>query len=81
MEQVGIFDAKVHLSKLVARASRGEVIVITNNGHPVAKLSPVTPVVPLSVDDTINQLRDIRSRSKLSRDLTAEDLIRDGRRF
>jgi prevent-host-death family protein len=81
VEQVGIFDAKVHLSKLVARASRGEVIVITNNGQPMAKLTPIEHVALVPVDEAIKQLREIRSRSKLGRELSVEDLIRDGRRF
>jgi prevent-host-death family protein len=41
MESIGLFDAKTHLSELVARAERGEVVVITRHNKPVAKLVPV----------------------------------------
>ena len=42
MESVGLFEAKTHLSELVARAERGEEVVITRHNKPVAKLVPVT---------------------------------------
>ncbi len=34
-------EAKTKLSQLVGRAERGEEIVITRNGKPVVKLSPI----------------------------------------
>ncbi len=37
---VNIHDAKTQLSKLVARAERGEKIVIARAGKPVAELGP-----------------------------------------
>lgn len=42
METVGLFEAKTHLSELIARAERGEEVVITRHNKPVAKLVPVT---------------------------------------
>ena len=44
MESIGLFDAKTHLSELVARAERGEEVVITRHNKPVAKLVPVRRV-------------------------------------
>jgi len=41
LEQVNMHEAKTHLSKLVERVERGEEIVISRNGSPVAKLVPV----------------------------------------
>jgi prevent-host-death family protein len=38
---IGLFEAKTHLSELVARAERGEEVVITRHNKPVAKLVPV----------------------------------------
>ena len=37
---VGIFEAKTHLSELVARAEAGETVTITRHGRPVARLVP-----------------------------------------
>jgi prevent-host-death family protein len=44
METIGLFEAKTHLSELVARAEQGEEVIITRHNKPVAKLVPVTPV-------------------------------------
>lgn len=41
MESIGLFEAKTHLSELVARAERGEEVIITRHNRPVAKLVPV----------------------------------------
>jgi len=46
METIGLFEAKTHLSELVARAERGEEVVITRHNKPVAKLVPVGPLEP-----------------------------------
>jgi prevent-host-death family protein len=42
MESVNIYEAKTHLSRLVARAEAGEETVVTRNGRPVARLVPLT---------------------------------------
>ena len=41
MESIGLFEVKTHLSELVARAERGEEVVITRHNKPVAKLVPI----------------------------------------
>lgn len=41
MNTVGLFEAKTHLSELIARAERGEEVIITRHNKPVAKLVPV----------------------------------------
>ena len=38
MKQVNVHEAKTHLSRLLARAEKGEEIVIARAGKPVAKL-------------------------------------------
>lgn len=40
-EQVNIYEAKTHLSKLVERVEAGEEIVIARNGRAAAKLVPI----------------------------------------
>jgi prevent-host-death family protein len=44
METIGLFEAKTHLSELVARAEQGEEVIITRHNKPVAKLVRVTPI-------------------------------------
>ncbi|MGA2205250.1 MAG: type II toxin-antitoxin system Phd/YefM family antitoxin [Terracidiphilus sp.] len=41
---VNIFAAKTNLSKLVARAEKGEDIIIARAGKPVARLTQLEPV-------------------------------------
>lgn len=49
MESVGLFEAKTHLSELIARAERGEEVIITRHNRPVAKLVPISEVSPALV--------------------------------
>jgi prevent-host-death family protein len=39
-KEVGLFDAKTHLSALVNRVAHGEEITITKHGVPVTRLIP-----------------------------------------
>jgi len=41
MIEVGIHEAKTHLSKLIRRVAAGEEIIIARAGKPVARLLPV----------------------------------------
>jgi prevent-host-death family protein len=38
---VNILEAKTHLSKLVARAEKGEEIIVARAGKPVARIIPL----------------------------------------
>ncbi|MEO1016979.1 MAG: type II toxin-antitoxin system prevent-host-death family antitoxin [Pseudomonadota bacterium] len=40
MISVGAFEAKTHLSSLLEKVERGEEIVITRHGKPIARLIP-----------------------------------------
>ena len=37
MEHVSVYDVKTHLSRLLDAVEAGEEVVITRNGHPVAR--------------------------------------------
>jgi prevent-host-death family protein len=56
MTEIGSFDAKNKFSELLAKAERGEEIVITRRGRPVAKL------VPLEAGHDIGQARAAMKR-------------------
>jgi prevent-host-death family protein len=43
MREIGAFEAKNRLGALLDLAEKGEEIVITRRGKPVAKLVPATP--------------------------------------
>ena len=42
-EPVNIHEAKTHFSKLVAAVERGETVIISRYGKPVAKMRPYVP--------------------------------------
>jgi prevent-host-death family protein len=42
MQEIGAFEAKNTLGTLLDRVGRGEVIVITRHGKPVARLAPIS---------------------------------------
>jgi prevent-host-death family protein len=43
--QFNIHDAKTNLSRLIERVERGEEVIISRAGRPVAKLVPLTRAV------------------------------------
>lgn len=76
----GAFEAKTQLSRLLELALRGERIIITRRGIPVAQL---TAVDGRNVQDThkaIEELKAIRGRSKPGSE-SIRSLIEEGRRF
>ncbi|MEM7790388.1 MAG: type II toxin-antitoxin system Phd/YefM family antitoxin, partial [Verrucomicrobiota bacterium] len=43
MHTTNIHEAKTHLSSLLEQVARGQEVIISNRGTPVAKLIPYTP--------------------------------------
>jgi prevent-host-death family protein len=79
MRQVGVYDAKTHLARLLDEVERGETVTITRHGRPVARLVPLNPN-RRSVQEAIEELREFRKRHPL-RGLKIKDLIEEGRRY
>ncbi len=61
MESVGLFEAKTHLSELIARAERGEEVIITRHNKPVAKLVPINEVSPELVARRLRILDELQT--------------------
>ena len=66
MSTVGAYEAKTHLSKLLDRVAKGERIVITRHGHPVAVLSPPDQPPRVDVREGIEALRLFRQGRRIS---------------
>lgn len=75
--EIGAFEAKTQLSKLLERVRRGESFTITKHGIPVARLVPHG--TGGDVRETIRELHAIRSRTKKGPE-TLRELIEEGRR-
>jgi prevent-host-death family protein len=57
MQTIGAFEAKTHFSALLLQVEKGEQVVITKHGHPVAKLIPILGEDREAVRQTIQQLK------------------------
>jgi prevent-host-death family protein len=79
MKQVGVYDAKTNLAKLLDEVERGEMVTITRHGRPVARLVPVNGR-RRSVQEAIAAIEDFARRHPLG-DLNIKELIEEGRRY
>ncbi len=80
MAEVGAYEAKTHLPRLLERVRKGERITITKHGTPVAMLVPVESAGrQRSVSDAIEEILEFRKHHKLD-GLTIRQLIEEGRR-
>lgn len=82
MSEVGVYEAKTHFTKLIERVAKGERIVITRHGRPVAELRSLPDRAPEDIRAAIATLRDFRERNRLRlAGLKAKDLIQAGRKY
>ena len=79
MREVGAFEAKNKLGTLLDWVERGEEVVITRRGKPVARLVPATP--GFDREKTRQAAENIIARSKgvTLGGLKIKDLINEGR--
>ncbi len=73
METIGLFEAKTHLSELVARAEQGEEVIITRHNKPVARLVPIDdrPSDEVSSDVVARRREAIAGLQAIGRDMAA----------
>jgi prevent-host-death family protein len=90
MIEVGVYEAKTQLPKLLERVEAGERFTITRHGKPVAELAPVAGRDAQAVRDAVTGLRGMRRafarRGVTLASLTEEgetlrDLIHEGHRY
>ena len=78
MNQVGAFEAKTHLSRLLKRVSDGEEFTITKHGQPIAKLVPVNRRAEDQVAWAVAGLQALRQKNQATlREIVS--WIREGR--
>src|SRR4051812_10818045 len=80
MTVIGAYAAKTHFPQLLRRAARGEKIVITKRGRPVAMRGPAEVERKPDVSEVLRQMRELRKGVTLGPDLTIRELIEEGRR-
>jgi len=62
MADIGAYEAKTHLSKLLERVEKGERFVITRHGKPVAELIPIVAQDTAVIARAIAEIRAVRQR-------------------
>ena len=75
MPEIGAYEAKTHLPKLLERIQKGERFTITKHGRPVAELVPVTRQDPEAVRQTISRIRSYRETLR-QRGVTTQRLLK-----
>ncbi|MEZ5690256.1 MAG: type II toxin-antitoxin system prevent-host-death family antitoxin [Rickettsiales bacterium] len=63
--QVGMFEAKTQLSKLVAFAQDGEEVFITNRGIVVAKITAVSSWQPNKAKKLVDKMRKMTKKNPI----------------
>lgn len=84
MKQVGIFEAKTHLSALLDEVEQGGEVTITRHGKPVARLVQVhAEVTPEEMEKRRAAIARLRARAKeINLQVTQEEIkewIEEGR--
>ena len=62
MRHVGSYQAKTHLPALLKEVEKGETIVITRRGVPIAHLVPAAASKGEAVREVIARMREARAR-------------------
>lgn len=79
MRTVGAFEAKTQLSNLLDVVERGEEVLITRHGKPIARLVPAGVVDRERVTQAIKKLKALRAGTTLG-GLSWKELRDEGRR-
>jgi len=77
--EFGTYEAKTHLTRLLARVAKGDEITITRHGVPIARLVPVRSQARLTAATAIAELRKFRQHHRRGK-LSLRKMIREGRR-
>jgi len=78
MLRVGAYEAKTRLSQLIEEAAKGEEIIITKHGVPVAALIPVAGPRQKDPQAAIAAIKDFRRGRRLA-GLSMREMIEEGR--
>jgi len=90
MAEIGAYDAKTHLPKLLERVEKGERFVITRHGRPVAELVPVARRDEKAIAGALADVRALRARLAtrgvrlkqiLGKHKSLRDLAHEGHRY
>jgi prevent-host-death family protein len=79
MKQVGVYEAKTQLPRLLDEVEQGEEITITRYGRPIARIVPLRER-RRTVREVIEAMRELRKGNRLD-GITIRELIEEGRKY
>ncbi len=80
MPEVGAYEAKTHLPKLLERVQKGERFIITKHGRPVAELRAVSNLSRERRCAIIQRMKIFQEKHSLG-DISIRELIDEGRKY
>ena len=80
MSEIGVFEAKTHLPRLLQRVQAGERFIITRHNLPVAELIPYRPRDSEKIRAAIAAMKSFQQTHSLN-GLTVREMIEEGRKF
>ena len=80
MSEIGAFEAKTHLPRLLERVRKGERFVITKHGNPVAELIPFRKRAPEKIRAAIENLKAFQKAHSLG-GLPVREMTEEGRKY
>jgi len=81
MREVRASDAKTHLLSLLDDIEKGETLVITRHGKPIARVTPEAATRQRQADDAVCRLLARRTmQRKLTTAADLKSLVEEGRR-
>jgi prevent-host-death family protein len=79
MREIGAYEAKTHLPRLLGRVEKGERFVITRHGRAVAELVPVSRRNTGKIQEAIEDLKKFQKTHSLG-GLGVREMIKEGRK-
>lgn len=80
MSKVALTYAKAHFSELAERSAKGEEIIVTRHDKPLVKLVPAVRPSQEHIERLFAEMDEIRSGTRLGKDLSIAKLKNMGRR-
>lgn len=72
MQTIQASEAKTHFLRILDQVERGETVVITRHGKPVARIQPEPASGAEEARDAFEQMRELRKRIK---PMTIEEIL------
>jgi prevent-host-death family protein len=79
MITIGLIEAETQLPNLIDRVAQGELITITKQGVPVARIIPVPKQDSNNLPQTIRDIKESRKGRRLN-GISIRQMIEEGRR-